>query len=228
MSVRGAAFLGIGSMIGAGIFALLGEAGAVAGAAVWISFLLGGSWRGCSATTSSSWACVSILGWADRLPRRGVRERAAGRGRLVAGLHRGDRDRHRDGCGLVRQLRDLALRRQGRRRRLGQPLHHGVVLAMAGDQPDRCQARRPRSVADRLRRCSPSSPSSSPSPSSTSTRDLLAFSGYPSLSKIVASVALTFFAYLGFNVITFTGGDLREPGREIPKAMYLALGVTAR
>ena len=42
MTVRGATFLGIGSMIGAGIFALLGEAGAVAGAAVWISFLIGG------------------------------------------------------------------------------------------------------------------------------------------------------------------------------------------
>src|SRR6516164_8807510 len=42
LTVRGAAVLGIGSMIGAGIFALLGEAGAVAGAAVWISFLIGG------------------------------------------------------------------------------------------------------------------------------------------------------------------------------------------
>ena len=42
MTVRGATVLGIGAMIGAGIFALLGEAGAVAGAAVWISFLLGG------------------------------------------------------------------------------------------------------------------------------------------------------------------------------------------
>ena len=40
--MRGAAVLGIGSMIGAGIFALLGEAGAVAGAAVWISFLIAG------------------------------------------------------------------------------------------------------------------------------------------------------------------------------------------
>jgi amino acid transporter len=40
MSVRGAAFLGIGAMVGAGIFALLGEAGAVAGSAVWLSFLL--------------------------------------------------------------------------------------------------------------------------------------------------------------------------------------------
>src|SRR3954467_8542670 len=42
MSVRGATFLGIGSMVGAGIFALLGEAGAVAGAAVWLSFLVAG------------------------------------------------------------------------------------------------------------------------------------------------------------------------------------------
>src|SRR6516165_10865182 len=42
LTVRGASVLGIGSMIGAGTFALLGEAGAVAGAAVWISFLIGG------------------------------------------------------------------------------------------------------------------------------------------------------------------------------------------
>ena len=32
----------MGAMVGAGIFALLGEAGAVAGSAVWLSFLLGG------------------------------------------------------------------------------------------------------------------------------------------------------------------------------------------
>jgi len=42
LTVRGATVLGVGSMVGAGIFALLGEAGAVAGAAVWISFLVGG------------------------------------------------------------------------------------------------------------------------------------------------------------------------------------------
>ena len=42
MTVRGAIFLGVGSMVGAGIFALLGEAGTVAGAAVWLSFLLAG------------------------------------------------------------------------------------------------------------------------------------------------------------------------------------------
>ena len=43
LSVREAAFIGVGSMVGAGIFALLGAAGAVAGAAVWLSFLIAGA-----------------------------------------------------------------------------------------------------------------------------------------------------------------------------------------
>ncbi len=42
MTLRGAVFLGIGSMVGAGIFSLFGEAGTIAGAAVWVSFLIGG------------------------------------------------------------------------------------------------------------------------------------------------------------------------------------------
>jgi len=37
-----AVFLGIGSMVGAGIFVLLGQAGAIAGNLVWISFIFGG------------------------------------------------------------------------------------------------------------------------------------------------------------------------------------------
>jgi amino acid transporter len=54
---------------------------------------------------------------------------------------------------------------------------------------------------------------------------LLAFSGYPSLADIVSSVALTFFAFLGFGVITFTAKDLAHPARELPQAVYLALGI---
>ena len=42
ITLIGAIFIGIGSMVGAGIFALFGEAGTVAGAAVWVSFLIGG------------------------------------------------------------------------------------------------------------------------------------------------------------------------------------------
>ncbi len=43
LTVRQVAFIGVGSMVGAGIFALLGAAGEVAGAAVWLSFLIAGA-----------------------------------------------------------------------------------------------------------------------------------------------------------------------------------------
>jgi amino acid transporter len=54
---------------------------------------------------------------------------------------------------------------------------------------------------------------------------LLAFSKYRPVKDIVASVALTFFAFLGFGIITFTAKDLAKPSRQLPKAMYLALGI---
>src|SRR6476620_7978606 len=41
-TIRQAAFIGVGSMVGAGIFSLLGAAGEIAGAAVWVSFLIAG------------------------------------------------------------------------------------------------------------------------------------------------------------------------------------------
>ncbi len=46
LSVRQAAFIGVGAMVGAGIFSLLGAAGEVAGAAVWLSFLIAGAVAG--------------------------------------------------------------------------------------------------------------------------------------------------------------------------------------
>jgi amino acid transporter len=39
-------------------------------------------------------------------------------------------------------------------------------------------------------------------------------------------VALTFFAFLGFSVITFAAGDLKDPAHGLPRAMYTALGIT--
>ena len=43
LTTRQAAFIGVGAMVGAGIFSLLGAAGEVAGAAVWLSFLIAGA-----------------------------------------------------------------------------------------------------------------------------------------------------------------------------------------
>ncbi|HEX5402748.1 MAG TPA: amino acid permease [Pseudonocardiaceae bacterium] len=57
------------------------------------------------------------------------------------------------------------------------------------------------------------------------TPSLLAPSGYPPLRDLVSSAALTFFAFLGFGIITFTAKDLAEPARQLPRAMYLALAI---
>src|SRR4029453_2789554 len=56
---------------------------------------------------------------------------------------------------------------------------------------------------------------------------LVDVSRFPAFSDIVASVAVPLFAYVGFSVITFAAGDLRDPARELPRAMYGALGVTS-
>jgi amino acid transporter len=55
---------------------------------------------------------------------------------------------------------------------------------------------------------------------------LLAPSTYPPARDIFSSVGLTFFAFLGFAIVSFTAGDLEDPRRGLPRAMYLALGVT--
>jgi amino acid transporter len=55
---------------------------------------------------------------------------------------------------------------------------------------------------------------------------LLAPSGYPGVQDIISGVALTFFAFLGFGVMTFTVGSLRDPKRELPRSVVLALGLT--
>jgi amino acid transporter len=54
---------------------------------------------------------------------------------------------------------------------------------------------------------------------------LLAPSGYPGLRDIVSGVALTFFAFLGFGVVTFTAKDLADPSRQLPRAMTIAIGL---
>ena len=56
---------------------------------------------------------------------------------------------------------------------------------------------------------------------------LLAPAGYPSIRHIVSSVALTFFAFLGFGIVTFTAKDLREPAKQLPRAMTIAIGLAA-
>ncbi len=226
MTVRGAAFLGIGAMVGAGIFALLGEAGAVAGSAVWLSFLLAG-------------IVSALLGYT--VVKLGVRYPSSGG--LIAYLLEGFGNGRLVGIAswlgyfaaivIVCSMVAVSFGSYATSLFVGDDAAGWwdnafttlVVVAMVAINVvgarfvDRAQSLIvivllgvfAVFIAVTLVEID---------------LDLLAFSGYPGLSDIVASVALTFFAYLGFSVITFAVGDLRDPEHDLPRAMYLALLVT--
>jgi amino acid transporter len=219
--------LGIGSMIGAGIFALLGEAGAVAGAAVWISFLLGGV-----VASLLGYVCVKL---GTRYPSSGglitYLVEGFGKGRLVGvaswlgyiaaivivcsmvvvsfGSYATSLFVGEDAAGWWDNVFATAL------------VIAMVAVNMVGASfVARAQSAIVTGVLAVFAVFIVATISSI-------DLDLLAFSGYPSFGKIIASIALTFFAYLGFNVITFTAGDLRDPAHDLPRAMYQSLGITS-
>src|SRR5215212_4627518 len=226
LTVRGAAFLGIGAMVGAGIFALLGEAAAVAGSAVWLSFLLAGL-----VTVLLAYNVVKL---GIRYPSTGglieYLLRGFGNGRLLGiaswlgyaaafvivgamlvvsfgsyatSLFVGD-DAWSGWDNLFASLLVVVVTAVNR---LGATFVSRVASAMVVVLLGVFAVFVAVTIVD-------------------IDFDLLAFSGYPSFSKIIASVALTFFAFLGFGVMTFTVGNLRDPARELPRAMVLALGLT--
>ena len=226
MSVRGAAFLGVGSMVGAGIFALLGQAASVAGSAVWLSFLLAG--------------LVTML-LAYNVVKLGVRYPSEGG--LVEYL--------RQGFGNGRLLGIACWLGY-----IGAFVIVGAMLAVSfgsyavslfvGDDGwsgwDNVFATLLVVAMTLINMVGATFVSRVASVMVVAllavfavfiwvtVRDvdwgMLSFSGYPSFSKIVASIALTFFAFLGFGVMTFTVSSLRDPERELPRAVALALGLT--
>ena len=227
MTVRGAAFLGIGAMVGAGIFALLGEAGAIAGSAVWLSFLIAG-------------IVAALLGYT--VVKLGVRYPSSGG--LITYLMQGFGNGRLVGIAswlgyftaivIVTAMVAVAFGSYATSLFIGDDAASGwdnvfasaVVLVTLG--VNMIGAR----FVDRAQSAIVAILLAVFAIFIAVTLvdidfDLLAVSGYPSFSTIVASVALTFFAYLGFSVITFAVGDLADPARQLPKAMYLALGVTA-
>lgn len=225
MSVWSAAFLGIGAMVGAGIFALLGEAGAIAGAAVWVSFLIAG--------------VVSLL-QGYTVAKLGARYPS--KGGLVAFIVEGF------GAGRIVGVASwfgyfsviivtamVAVTFGGYARTLFladdsdeiwvNVFASVIVIAMAAVNAMGTEiVAKAQSVIVVILLAVfaffvvAMLPSIDP--------DLLAPSDYPSLDTIVSSVALTFFAYLGFSVIAFAGGDIPNPSRNLPRAMYLAIGIT--
>jgi len=225
MSVRGAAFLGIGSMVGAGIFALLGQAGAVAGSAVWLSFLIAGfvaTLQGYAvaklgATYPSSGGIVTFLlegfgpghltaitSWLLYFASLIVTAMVSvSFGDYSASLLFGD-DADPIWAHILTTLIIVlvaAINIAGAR--FIDRVQSWIVIALLAVFGV--------FIVVTLQQID---------------TELLAPSTYPPTVDIVSSVALTFFAFLGFAVISFTGADLPDAHRDLPRATYLALAIT--
>ncbi|MGY1592466.1 APC family permease [Geodermatophilus sp. SYSU D00708] len=221
LSVRQAAFIGVGSMVGAGIFALLGTAGEVAGAAVWVSFLFAG-------------AVALLQGYS--FARLGARYPSAGG--FLEYVRRGYGDGHVTGIiawllfatnAIITAMVAVSFGSYAAATFDGGVLATKVlavlvillmtVLNILGSRAvARAQTVVVVVVIGILTVFAVAT-------IWNADLSLLAFDGYPSLRAIVSSVALTFFAFLGFGVITFTAKDLADPARQLPRAVYLALGI---
>ena len=221
LSVRQAAFIGTGAMVGAGIFALLGAAGEVAGSAVWISFLLAGG-------------VAALQGYS--FSKLGARYPSAGG--FLEYVVRGWGSGHFTGViawllfavnAIITAMVAVSFGSYASAAVADNPdwtklFAVLVVVVMAGlnvlgsQAVAKVQTLVVVVVIGILTVFSVAT-------LANMNIDLLAVSGYPSLAQIVSSVALTFFAFLGFGVITFTAKDLADPQRQLPKAIYLALGI---
>ncbi|HEY7738098.1 MAG TPA: APC family permease [Candidatus Limnocylindria bacterium] len=222
ISTPQAAFIGVASMVGAGIFSLLGAAGEVAGSAVWISFILAG-------------VVAGLQGYS--FAKMGARYPSAGG--LIEYLNRGFGDGHVSvvtawltfmANGIVTAMVAVSFGSYASAAFTdGDPgavklFAAALIVAMtalnvAGSQ---LVARVQTGVVivvigilvvfsvTTLVNVDPA---------------LLDPASYPPARDIAASMALTFFAFLGFGIITFTAKDLAEPSRQLPRAMYLALGI---
>jgi amino acid transporter len=226
LSLSGATVLGIGSMVGAGIFALLGEAGAVAGAAVWISFVVGGIVAGLL-----GYVCAKL---GMRYPSSGglitYLTEGYGLGRLV-----GITSWLGYIAAVVVVTAMVAVSFGGYAVSLffGEGAWSGwdnvfisaLLVAMCALNAVGARAVAAAQAAIVIGVLAVFGVFITVTVPRIDL-SLLSFDGYPSASKIIASVALTFFAFLGFNVLTFTAGDLKNPRRNLPLAMALSLGIT--
>ncbi|HEU5214273.1 MAG TPA: APC family permease [Gaiellaceae bacterium] len=226
LTVRGATVLGVGSMIGAGIFALLGEAGAVAGAAAWLSFLIGGV-----VAVLLGYVCVKL---GARYPSSGglitYLVEGFGRGRLVGVASWLG---YIAAIVIVGAMVVVSFGSYATALFVGNDAaswwHHlFITLIVVGLVGLNLTGAKVVAAAQSLIVLGVLVVFGIFIWVTVKDADFshFAFSGYPSATKILAAVALTFFAYLGFNVITFAAGDLRDPAHDLPRAMYAALGIT--
>ena len=219
-NVRQAAFIGVGAMVGAGIFSLLGAAGEVAGAAVWVSFLVAGAIAGLQGYSFAKFGATypsagglleyvargfgqghvaAVTAWLTYAANAIVTAMVAvSFGSYASAVFADETTAWTKFFAVLIVLAMTGVNILGSE--IVAKVQSLVVFVVVGIL-----------VFFAIVTIANMDPS------------LLAPSKYPGLKEIVSSVALTFFAFLGFGVITFTAKDLPNPKRQLPRAMYLAL-----
>lgn len=216
-----AVLLGVGAMVGAGIFALLGQAGAVAGSAVWISFACGG-------------VIAALSGYS--LGRLGARYPSAGGlveylvqafgGGVLAGI--GGTLLYVAGL-LALTLIAKAFGSYGCALALGSieswlvnllaiavvGVFTAINLRGAGDVAKVESIVVIAKIGVLVAFIAIGGLNVDP--------NRLSIAAYPGLADILASVGITFFAFEGFRVITNTAEDMENPARELPLAIMTAI-----
>jgi amino acid transporter len=216
--------LGIGSMVGAGIFALMGEAAALSGSAVWVAFIV----AGCVALlTGHSYVALGI-----RYPSRGgiveYFSRAYGTGLFSGGCsvisyisqvigmalislafgkyaamligveHNLPLWERVMGSGLILVLSLVALIGTDIIARLQRTAVMINLLLLAGFTIVLADYFEPTRIA---------------------------FDTWPAGTPVLGSLALTYFAYSGFSVIGNAADRMSNPARDMPRAMYTTIGI---
>ena len=224
MGLSGAVLMGLGGMIGAGIFVLLGQAGAIAGSAVWVSFLIAGiimlltgySYGKLGARYPSSGGVVeyltqgfgsglfsgsvSILYYFAQIISISMLAVSFGvyAGPLLFGTDVSSVTESILGSGLL-VLITLVNFVGSKTVTKAESIIVGinVIILLIFTVPALTQVE----------------------------PNLIAPSTYPPMKLILFSLALTFFAFTGFGVITNTAGDIDNPKKNLPKAIMLAIGI---
>jgi amino acid transporter len=227
ITARAAIALGIGSMVGAGIFALMGEAAVLAGNAVWFSFLLAGI---IALLTGHSFVELGI-----RYPSRGgiiaYLVKAYGPGRFSGG------------CGIlfyIAQLIGMAMislafgKFMGKLVGLaGEDLHFwepilasGLILVVSA----LCLVgSKLVSMAQRVIVLGNLTLLAGFAIALATYSDLqtsrLSVEAWPETSFVLGSLALTFFAFTGFAVVSNAADRMKNPSRDLPIAMYSSITI---
>lgn len=221
ITVIGAAAMGVGSMVGAGIFALLGQAGAIAGNATYISFLIGGL---VALSSGYSYAKLGV-----KFPSSGgVMEfllQGFGKGTfastfsilfICSGIIT---------MGMVSKTFGTYAASMVGNEHLVPVFTSGIIIlfvALNFIGSEMVSKAETLIVIVKLVILA----SFTCAGMFYVNWEHFNPANFPSSSTVLGSLAITYFAYTGFAVITNTAGSMSNPSKQLPRAIYLAIGFT--